>query len=81
MEKKKEKGIWPRFTLQKEADDFVKKNAPKSLTPQDRIALRFYMGSALTGLIARSPSQSRIDEIIKEAYEYAKNCLEFESKF
>lgn len=67
-------------TLEQEAKEFVQKKTPKEISSGDKVALRFYMGNALAGLIARSPT-GRPDEIIREAYEYARKCLEYEENF
>lgn len=64
-------------SLLEEAQDYIKKNVPKGSTQQDKVALRFYMGNALAGLIART-QVGRPEEIIREAYEYAKKCVDFE---
>lgn len=44
----------------------------------DRSALRFYMGCAMSGLIASSKGYTRPDEIVHEAAEYARAALKKE---
>lgn len=63
-------------TLEQEATEFKsKKKTP--LDPSDKVALRFYMGNILGGLMA-SGGRLSTDEAIRAAHEIAKAAVQYE---
>ncbi len=57
-------------TLEEEAAEFkTKRNRPELVT--DKEALRYYMGCALSGLLAAGGHKTNPEEILQMAYRYA----------
>lgn len=64
--------------LEQEAKDFMAKKATPKQKKPDRDAFRFYMGSALSGLIA--VNVLRADDVIDEAVKWAELCIKKEKE-
>ena len=64
--------------LEEEAKTFQKKKSPQR-SSSDIVALRFYMGQALSGLLARGFS-NRPEEVIRESFEYALLAEKYEKE-
>lgn len=67
-----------KLNLEKEAEDFLKRKAPASKVP-DRTGLRFYLGCALSGLLANGGS-TRPEEVLNEAAKLAVLALQKENE-
>ena len=67
--------------LEQEAEEFVKsrqKKTPANKTPEDRTGFRYYMGCALSGLLAGGGRNTRPEEVLEEAAKYAELALQKE---
>jgi len=64
--------------IQQEAEEFVKKKA-KKLSAAERTVMRTYMSSYVGALLA-SGRAFRHEEALREAYQHALRCLEFEKQ-
>lgn len=68
------------MSLEKEAEDFKQKKTASNQT--DRIAFRFYLGSAISGVMASSGGYARSpDDILDAAWPLALAALEKEKEF
>lgn len=65
--------------LEEEAKEFVEqKRGPLKATPKGYSARQLFAAAALSGLLSRSQGPVRMDEIRREAYEWADYMLEIE---
>lgn len=64
--------------IEQEAEEFVKKKA-KKLSAAERTVVRTYMSSYVGALLA-SGKVFRHEEALREAYQHALKCLEFEKQ-
>jgi hypothetical protein len=69
------------MSIEKEAEEFLKtrqKKTPADKVPEDRTGLRYYMGCALSGLLAGGGRSTRPEEVLEEAAKYAELALQKE---
>ena len=65
--------------LEVEAKEFVEqKRGPPKVTPEGYTARQLVAAAALSGLLSRSQGPVRMDEVRREAYEWADYMLEIE---
>jgi hypothetical protein len=71
------------MSIEKEAEEFLKSRQKKTSgrkAPEDRTALRYYMGCALSGLLSTGGYNARPEEVLEEAAKYAELALQKEQE-
>lgn len=75
--------IKEKANLEKEAEEFLKtrqKKTPPRKASDDKTGYRYYLGCALSGLLSRAGYNTRAEDILEEAAQYAKLALEKENE-
>lgn len=70
------------MSIEKEAEEFVRarqKKTPAKAT-DDKTGFRYYMGCALSGLLASGGYSTRPEEVLEEAAKYAELALQKEQQ-
>ena len=69
------------MSIEKEAEEFLRtrqKKTPADKVPEDRTALRCFMGCALSVFVTPGGRSTRPEEVLEEAAKYAELALQKE---